>query len=177
MRALTEIRGIGASRVRDILDQGVACVGVRAAAGRRDVISGTATVLDADTFVVAGERIRLIGIDAPENDQHCHVDGRPWPCGEMATAAAEAMVGRSEIACEVFGRDRYERPLAVCRRGEVDLNDLIVREGWALAWYPSSGSVVLGPSYEAAEAEAAVHRRGMWRGQFVEPWEWRRGQR
>ncbi len=39
-------------------------------------ISGPARVIDGDTLEVAGERIRLYGIDAPEKDQTCSIDGR-----------------------------------------------------------------------------------------------------
>src|SRR5215470_15977201 len=36
-----------------------------------ETLTGPATVVDADTIVVGGERIRLQGIDAPETDQIC----------------------------------------------------------------------------------------------------------
>ena len=64
VRSLTGINGIGRGRIRDILEQDLACVGVRAPRGQREMIEGIATMLDADTFQVAGERVRLIGIDS-----------------------------------------------------------------------------------------------------------------
>lgn len=49
-------------------------------------ISGPARVIDGDTIVVAGERIRLHGIDAPESNKMCsNADGTDWRCGEEAT--------------------------------------------------------------------------------------------
>jgi succinoglycan biosynthesis protein ExoI len=36
-----------------------------------DTLSGRATLLDGDTIEIAGERIRLHGIDAPESGQQC----------------------------------------------------------------------------------------------------------
>jgi endonuclease YncB( thermonuclease family) len=88
------------------------------------------------------------------------------------------LVGLEEVACEVYGRDRFERPLAICRRASdgLDLNREIVRRGWALAWYPARGAI-LGPDYSGAEEEARQARRGLWRGTFIEPWVWRRGER
>ena len=56
VRSLTGINGIGRGRIRDILEQDLACVGVRAPRGERETIEGVATVLDADTFQVADER-------------------------------------------------------------------------------------------------------------------------
>ncbi len=37
--------------------------------------TGRATVIDADTIEIRGERIRLDGIDAPESSQTCEADG------------------------------------------------------------------------------------------------------
>jgi endonuclease YncB( thermonuclease family) len=170
--SLTGIHGIGRGRIRDILEQDLACVGVRAPRGQREIIEGAATVLDADTFQVAGERVRLIGIDAPEGDQLCQADCQDWPCGQVATAAVYEMVGGDPIRCEVYGRDRSGRALAECFRAGQSLNAAIVRAGWALAWYPSTRAV-LGPRYEGEEAVAAEADVGIWRGTFVEPWVWR----
>lgn len=66
----------------------------------------------------------------------------------MATTAVYELVGTSPVSCEVYGYDRYARALAVCYLDGNDLNALIVREGWALAWYPAQGEI-LGPHYEA----------------------------
>ncbi len=50
-------------------------------------ITGPARIIDGDTIDIAGERIRLHGIDAPESGQTCVADGVTWPCGQSATAA------------------------------------------------------------------------------------------
>ena len=84
------------------------------------------------------------------------------------------MVGADPVTCEVYGRDRWGRALAECFQAGQSINAAIVRAGWALAWYPATGAV-LGPRYDDAEAEAAAAGVGIWRGEFVAPWEWRRG--
>lgn len=170
VRSLTGINGIGRERVRDILEQELACFGVRELCGQREIIQqDVATVLDGDTFEVAGQRVRLIGIDAPERAQMCQADRQDWPCGEVATAEVYAMVGGNTVTYEVYGRDRWGRALAECFQAGQSLNAAIVRAGWALAWYPSIGAV-LGPRYEEQEQAAAAGRAGMWRGTYVEPW-------
>ncbi len=44
-------------------------------------ITGPARVVDGDTIDVAGQRIRLYGIDAPEKNQTCQIEDVPWACG------------------------------------------------------------------------------------------------
>ncbi|MGH6884601.1 MAG: thermonuclease family protein [Geminicoccales bacterium] len=78
--------------------------------------AGPAQVIDGDTLDLAGERIRLIGIDAPEGNQTCQRNGRPWECGDDATAALGELVAGAEVHCNVLGRDRWGRGLAVWLR-------------------------------------------------------------
>ena len=82
-------------------------------------ITGLATVIDGDTIDIAGERIRLHGIDAPEYRQTCIADGVTWPCGQSATDALAEFIGDSPVRCEEQGTDRYGRTIATCYvRGE-----------------------------------------------------------
>ncbi len=129
-------------------------------------ISGQATVLDGDTLLIAGERIRIEGIDAPESKQHC---GDGWPCGREATAAMENLAGGKFMRCEGETRDFYGRLIAVCYAGSVDVGGELVRQGLALAYRRYS------TAYVDHEDEARQHGRGMWSGTFVAPWDWRRG--
>ena len=132
-------------------------------------ITGKPRVIDGDTIEVAGERIRLHGIDAPEADQTCaDKDSKPWACGQEATFALLYMIGDHWITCKGDERDRYGRLIAVCYAGPYDLNAKMVRQGWALAYRRYS------MDYVDAEAAAKEAGAGMWRGKFVLPWEWRR---
>ena len=56
-------------------------------------ITGQPRVIDGDTIEVAGQRVRLHGIDAPESRQLCRKDGKPWRCGKDATSALKAFLG------------------------------------------------------------------------------------
>ena len=129
---------------------------------------GPARVVDGDTIVVADEKIRLHGIDAPEIGQTFWCDGREFDCGAMAAAALEALVAGIRVRCEALERDCYGRLVAKCYspRG-VDICGRLVRSGWALAYRHYS------LDYVAAENEARENFRGLWRGSFDKPWEWR----
>ena len=137
---------------------------------------GKSRVIDGDTIEIAGERIRLHGIDAPEAKQTCAAGGKVWTCGREATAALTAKIGRNEVTCRGQVRDRYRRLIAVCyityRRPnlfiQLDLNAFMVRKGWALAYRRYSND------YVDEEAEAKAERAGMWLGEFLAPWDWRR---
>ena len=64
---------------------------------------GPAKVIDGDTIVVAGELIRLHGIDAPELDQTFLWRGEPVACGTMSLAALEALIAGVKLRCEETG--------------------------------------------------------------------------
>ena len=126
-------------------------------------------VIDADTVDIDGTRYRLSGIDAPESRQTCRTWGRTWDCGAAAT---EALMTRVEgMSCEGNSTDRYGRVIGVCSSGGEDLNAWLVANGWALAYRQYS------EDYVDEEEEARSNRRGMHRGEHVEPWNWRRGAR
>ena len=77
------------------------------------------------------------------------------------------MIGRSVVRCEPKGRDRYKRVIAVCFKGETNLNAWMVAQGWAVAFRK------YGIDYIDQEDEARLARRGIWAGSFEMPWDWR----
>lgn len=80
-------------------------------------------------------------------------------------------MGNAAVDCEERDVDRYGRTVAVCRLGNEDLNAWMVASGWAIAYRQYSGD------YVREEEAAAVAKHGIWQGDFVPPWEWRRGKR
>jgi endonuclease YncB( thermonuclease family) len=130
-------------------------------------VTGPATVVDGDTIVVAGERIRLEGIDAPELRQTCTAYGQQWTCGRTSAEWLQEHLNGRNVECVGHARDRYGRLLAVCYVGGESINERIVREGWALDYRKYSSG------YLQAESAAKHDGAGMWRGEFTPPWEWR----
>ncbi len=132
-------------------------------------ISGRAKALDGDSLQVAGERIRLFGIDAPESRQQCRdARGLDYPCGRAATRALAALTG-ARVSCTLVTHDRYARDVATCTANGRDLGEAMVRAGHALDYARHSGG-----RYAEAEKEARAASRGIWAGTFEEPEAWRR---
>ncbi len=134
-------------------------------------VAGVASVIDGDTLEIHGQRIRLHGIDAPESQQLCRLDGKSWQCGEVAANALADKIARRSVTCEDLGRDRYKRIIARCAVAGEDIGAWMVSQGLALAYRRYSRD------YVDQEAEAQAARRGIWASEFVKPWEWRRGKR
>ena len=132
------------------------------------VIKGRATVVDGDGLEIGGTKIRLFGIDAPEIDQYCNrADGTRWRCGQYATVELDRTIAGREVACSVRDKDRYGRPVAVCRIAETDLGETQVRSGLAVAYRKFTRD------YVDEEDDARGAKRGVWSGPFEMPWEWR----
>jgi endonuclease YncB( thermonuclease family) len=132
-------------------------------------IAGAARVIDGDTLDVAGVRIRLDGIDAPESDQTCRgSSGADYACGSQASAVMGDLVHGRRVDCAPRGLDRYRRTLAICRTDAGELGAAMVSRGWAVDYTRYSGG-----RYHAEEAQARSVALGIWSGRFEMPWDWR----
>lgn len=127
-------------------------------------------VVDGDSLRAGNEKIRLIGIDAPERAQTCRdTHNREWSCGAAAAARLSALVAQGRVSCAPQGRDRYGRTLAVCAAGDIaDLGRQLVREGYAVNYTFNA------PGYAIEETAARLAGRGLWQGAFERPQDWRR---
>ena len=131
-------------------------------------ITGKPRVVDGDTIWIGETKIRLSGIDAPEMKQTCQTPkNNQSKCGVLSKQFLSGLLRNVEITCKGDGKDRYGRLLAVCFIDWMDINEQIVMEGWALAYRKYS------EDYVRAENYAKSMRRGIWKTEFVAPWEWR----
>jgi endonuclease YncB( thermonuclease family) len=144
----------------------------------KEEIFGIPRIVDGDTLVVDGTRIRLFGIDAPESKQSCSTAGKDYECGTASKNALQGKIGTSPVRCAVKRKDMYGRSVAICkldppkgvRAGEdgLDLNAWLVKEGWAVAYKRYS------KAYVPLETQAQEERKGIWSGKFEDPEKWRK---
>lgn len=141
---------------------------VKASPADAAAIVGPARVVDGDTIEIAGTKIRLEGIDAPETGQTCtrRWFGK-WNCGTAAADALTTLVQRQTVSCEATGRDKYSRTLAICSAGGRDLNAYMVRQGLAWAFLKYS------QRYVQQEAAARAEGIGIWQAPTTTAWDFR----
>lgn len=133
-------------------------------------IVGSAHVTDADTIKVAGVKIRLHGIDAPEGNQACSSQGLSYRCGDTATQALKSILLNQVVRCRPTDHDRrYNRVVGVCYLDatDTDIGAWLISQGLAVAFRRYSSQ------YVALESAARAAKRGIWAGSFEMPWDYR----
>ncbi|WP_019946729.1 thermonuclease family protein [Hymenobacter aerophilus] len=130
--------------------------------GRAQAIVRVSRVVDADTYEIISqnrrERVRLLGVDAPERSQ---------PFGPAATDSVRALLSAAGGLVELTrtGTDRYGRMLGAVRVGLtpagrlVALDSVLVARGWAWAYAPGRQRVRWVQEQQRAQAGG----RGLWR--------------
>lgn len=136
-----------------------------------DLILGEVVeVNDGDTvevLTVAKDRkkIRLEGIDAPEDDQNF---------GDEATEHLKSLILGEKVRVEVKELDRYGRYVGTVYVHGVPANLQMVRSG--LAWHYTEYSD--DQSLAKAETTAKLAKRSLWsEPEQIPPWDWRDGER
>ncbi len=130
-----------------------------------DDVPRVVRVIDGDTIWVQGsgnvEKIRLLGIDAPEMN---YGKGRPECGATEATRALRARLDGKRVSLERHGRDDYGRTLAIVLDPSAprdrNVNEWLLREGYAelfrKARHPDREKFI------ATEREAKAKKIGMW---------------
>lgn len=124
-------------------------------------------VQDGDSFKLqTADRgtitVRMQSIDAPEKGQ---------PAGDAARQNLKRLIEERDVGIRSVGQDRYERTLGFVILGGTELNEQLVREGWA--WHYRQVSCER--RFATAEQAARSARRGLWAADAPEPpWDFRR---
>ena len=125
-------------------------------------------VVDGDTIVLNGEKIRFTGIDTPELKQTCLQGDQEVACGMSAKMLLVKKIGNRTPECISEGKDAYKRTLAECFVNGESLSSYLVRSGYAFAYRKYSEKFIKDEEY------AKANKLGMWMMTFQYPWEFRR---
>lgn len=127
------------------------------------VISGVVKrVIDGDTILLEGHKIRLRGIDAPEKYQ---------PFGGKAAVFLNSLICGKRVRVEYYKYDKYGRIIGTVYLQENDINLAMIRHGFA--WhYKQYDDTQL---YADAEDEARAAKKGLWMDSIpIPPWDYRK---
>jgi len=90
------------------------------------------TVVDGDTLRCVAERIRLLGIDAPELPGHCAQGRDCAPGNPFASTESLRTALTPPLRIERVGKDRYGRTLALVAGAKGDLSCWQLAHGQAI---------------------------------------------
>ena len=134
-------------------------------------IKGKARIIDGDTIHIGKNKIRLYGIDAPEINQTCTINKIIWECGLESSQALGSIILEEEVRCEIVDIDRYKRFVAKCIVNNINLNQYMVQNGWAIAYRYYSDDFI------NDEEIAENNKAGIWQGKFLDPYLFRKQQK
>ncbi|KAA6404730.1 thermonuclease family protein [Candidatus Tokpelaia sp.] len=135
------------------------------------LLEGYAEIEDGDSLKIKGQRLRLVGLDAPELKQYCYIEDKTYACGRIAADYLRRLVNKRRVRCQWAEKDKYQRLLGHCFAGDSDLNRQMVVAGWAVN-YSSPGDGA--NNYKKEEYQARLDKHGLWQGHFKRPKDWRK---
>ena len=108
-------------------------------------------------------KVRFSGIDTPESKQ---------PFGTKAEEALGNLIFGKQVTVLTTGQDRNKRTLGFVRVDGVDVNTMMIRQGFAWHYKDYNSS----PELAEFETAARTAKIGLWAGSEtpVPPWEWRK---
>jgi endonuclease YncB( thermonuclease family) len=131
-------------------------------------ITGVPKIRTGDQVQIGNTKVRLAGIDAPSIDQLClNNTSERWTCGIAARDELIRHADKKTWICHMTRTDRFGRSVARCEVDGQDIQQWMVKNGWALSY------VRFSHAYDGDEKEARDARAGMWQGAFIAPWDWR----
>ena len=139
----------------------IVLLAVAAGGARGGGLPRVVSVADGDTLTVStGQRVRLVQIDSPElGSGECYSRAaakelrRLIPIGTPVLLETDARLDRV---------DRHGRLLRYVWKGDVNVNQELVRRGAATVWFYDGDRGKYAGRLLAAQAEARSAKRGLW---------------
>ena len=138
-----------------------------------EIVGRVVGVADGDTVTVLDSsntqfKIRLSGIDAPENKQ---------PYGNASKKSLSSLVYGKQVTVEWLKRDRYQRVVGKVLVNGIDVNLEQVKRGmaWFFKHYQNEQPPQDRLDYAEAQNAAQTAHLGLWsENEPTPPWEFRR---
>ena len=111
-----------------------------------DLESTECRVVDGDTLRCGSERVRLLGIDAPELPGHCAADRQCAPGDPFGSSASLQQAMAGNLRFTRVGTDRYGRTLALVAGSRGDLS----------CWQLSHNEAIYKPQWDNEGRLAAI---------------------
>lgn len=126
-------------------------------------IEGVADVRSGNEIAVGETLIRLYGATAPGLKDTCESAERRFRCGVIAWAELILLADGRRLSCDLEKKRGSDGAVyATCYVGERDINEALVRSGWAEA----AGDV---DRYRVDQEDARRSHRGLWAGRIRPP--------
>lgn len=140
----------------------IAAATLMAGAAPAEEVAGTAVVRSANSIAVGDTLVRLYGVAAPEPSARCDSGEGQFQCGIVAWAELILLADGKPLSCDVEGETGQGEVTATCYVGERDINEALVRSGWAEATVDSQ-------RYLVDQEDARRARRGIWAARVRPP--------
>lgn len=106
-------------------------------------------VIDGDTFVASGRKIRVWGINAPEKNT---------PAFTASSWLLQGLITDGELTCKLVDIDKYKREVMHCLIDGLDIASMMVKLGMARDYTKYSGGY-----YQQEQQQAKAANRGIWK--------------
>jgi micrococcal nuclease len=133
-----------------------ACAGEPSCGPREAVVD---RVIDGDTIVAGGIKIRYLLVNAPETTGG-HTDCYGSNAAQFNT---DLVLGKTvELTYDAGCQDPFGRTLAYATVGGQDVNRLLIERGYACVLHIPPDGDARADEFEAAQTAARAARRGLW---------------
>lgn len=121
------------------------------------------------SFVIQGNYIKLLGVDAPDLSQTCISQRQEtYPCGYRAKQKLKQLILNKHLECSIVNQIGPKAYLGTCVLENYDVGATMISVGWGIAERHVSDI------YIPYEEKAHKAKQGLWAGHFVAPWEYRK---
>ncbi len=119
-------------------------------------VRGYASVKSGNTILIGKRILRLFGVSAPKIGAICQIEDAKMKCGVVAWSQLIKLADGWHLSCDIEVTVKGAADFATCYSGERDINEGMVRSGWARAIRKQTDR------YVVDEEDARASKRGLW---------------